>query len=914
MTLILIFLINWGLIKIMRRFITYLILFTVIVCASCSDEIIEAEGRSEDGPFCGTLSLNVSAGSSEVGTRSLNFNDGATVTLNSLWVGIYDIESGKRIGRTRIDNFDKSVLSGTASRNIVTVDFYSERTNPEVLVVGVSNYEGVVTWDRTPAIEAVEAADTWSQLVEIDIDAQSAYAGSKGEDPSSQAPFLMGYYLESEGLSRVPKFDQIDHYGEASVAIYPERAANAASVRLVTDESGVLYIPSGALTLRRMVSNINVNIESSDNIKISDVRFKAFNNPQVVYLVQRRTDTKNRSHVDWQVMSPNRADMFLSSDGSYTGNPTYKDYTEWKTANANGGMGFSFQHFENKHWGFGDLKSFSDREAKNDDGTFKALSPSSSAPYNDHASYFKIKMHATDTKTGRSGEIEYTVHEGLCNTDDGRATEDQSVRMKDYGSFRNTNYTYTVTVNGFENIIVNASLDEDSEEHNNGQSGIIWDLRYANGESYQIPEEGGAYGEMKFGRDANIAFRLYWNSVDGQKVDICYNYPDNTAGMFGGFWPDSDSNTVFADNINVLNSLPANLANAVKITDGVSEYTVTEFLSNMNPAKTYRFKFDAYEGAWDEDQRESMRALYVFDRNELNVDYDRCSSYGRIYIAEQYPRDIRPTVGFNTSNTVWHSAIHSTSENKWCGCVNSKIDLVWKHDNAFEGYYIEIDGRREKISRQDLPSYLSTLNGSTVVTYPYITDRVTDKTYDVTITPIPADKSFKGKATVVAGALAVYPTQWLMNSTPLWKDLNINGKTYADVEYRGLELFHNHSTANTSVKGNYISFGGAGNTTTRVIRFYTVKSGKITVSMCSNASGTSTGIDNSRYLQVDQVKYDEKGNQVIIKRQNLQSQGLPFAGYPANRVIDISIEEPCWIYVYGVGSNTRTHGITFEAY
>ncbi|MCH5329108.1 MAG: hypothetical protein J1E02_08810, partial [Coprobacter sp.] len=122
---------------------------------------------------------------------------------------------------------------------MVTVDFYSDRANPEVFVVGIANFEDVTTWDKTPIIDAIEAADSWGELVEIDVDAVSAYAGDKGENNVSQTPFLMGYYLESAGMSRVPKFNQFE--GSEAVSIYPENAAGAMTIKLVTDDAGEIY-------------------------------------------------------------------------------------------------------------------------------------------------------------------------------------------------------------------------------------------------------------------------------------------------------------------------------------------------------------------------------------------------------------------------------------------------------------------------------------------------------------------------------------------------------------------------------------------------------------------------------------------------------------------------------------------------
>lgn len=909
--------------EIKKLFIYFWAAVFAFLFAACTDDIFENDSSvdGEGAPFSGKLTLKVAAGASGISSRAVNMNDGATVKVQSLWVGVFEKMTGKRVGSTRIDGFDRTLSSGSPSRDEITVDFYSDYANPEVFVLGVANYEDVTTWDGTPVIDAVQAVGSLQELVQIDVDAASAYAGDKGENPISQAPFLMGYYLDSQGMTRVPKYDQLQSSDEAAVPFYPENAFEAMTIKLFTDEEGELYVPAGALTLRRLVTNVNVNLNPAPGIEISDVSYRVFNQPQTVYLVQRRTDTAAaRNFADWQAASPNRGDCFVSESGALSGKPAYVDDADWRTDVLTDGKSFSFQHFENKHWGLTDLKSFSDRETLNADGTLRALSPDGSKPYNNYASYFKIRMHVNDRNKGRNGDITYTIHEGMVNTDDGRRAETDAERMKDFGSFRNTNYTYTVNINGMDNIVVNASMEEENEGHFAGQEGKIWQLIYANGDNRQIPESGGTYGQLKFDASASIAFRIFGTDDQGNPVDFCYNFPNNGASFLGGFWPDNSSRTVFTSNPADLAKLPENLRSGLRVTDGSRDYNVEEFIAAFDSSKTYYFKFNNYNGAWEDDPRENMRALYLFDRNELNEDFDGCSTFGKIYVAEQYPFDNRPALPFNKNGVIGHTALHETSENKWCGCVNSSIDMIWTHDSAFEGYFVEVGGYKEKISKEDLPLYLKTVSGKQAVVYPYITDRLagSETPYNVTITPIPANKNYKGEATVVTGMLAVYPSSWIVKSTPLWKDLNINGKTKIDVEYRGLELYQDNATANGSVKGSYLSFAGSSNTTNRVLRFYTVKSGKLTVKVCSNAGlpsgAASNSLDTSRYMLASLVKYDQNGNQVIIKTISLEDQYVPYNNTTADRVFDIAIDEPCYVYVTMSGGNIRVHAISFDAY
>ena len=901
-------------------------LLMLLQLGGCREEDFGGDPTAQDGPCSGTIAIDLTPFAGAVRTRALDMEDGATININTLWIGVYNKETGRKIGST-VDQTRRRLTTGVIAKNQITVDFYSESANPEVCIVGVANFDGVKDAAGNPIVSLLDEADTWNALMELSVDAESAYAGDKGQAEGASAPFLMGYFLNATGLTRAPKFNQFQK--SDGVAMYPATAQEAMKARLngTLDTDRDIYVPAGALVLRRLVSNVKVNIVPGDGVTVSNISYKVFNMPSTLYLAQRRTDTESPSnHSTWQSRSPNYADRFVASDGSLLRSGAYYD-SDWTSVDD---PTFSFQHFENKHWGAPGVTTFSQREAKTTGGRFAALCPGDQAPYNNYGSYFKIKMTVTDA-SGRMGDVEYTIHEGLCNNDNGQTTDDDAERYRDFASFRNNNYTYTINVNGINKIIVNAESDEEGSDHLNGQQGSIWEVEYA-GEKNRIPNTGGTYGNMRFDANANLAMRFYWNDRNGNLYDYAYiNMADQTLlqrvladSSLAKVWPVTTSTKFLTSPAQI----PAAINGIFTITTSSgASYTLSQFLSlgSYSASEDYHISI----GAYDTDEIEGnprvyMRALYLMDTNKIHVDrYDGCSMAGKIYAAEQYPEANYTPFSLSDADMIWHNAFHDDAGQagyKWCGTTYSRVYLTWIHHTEARGYVINVDGKTFRID--DASQYVEQWNGKDIVKYPLYTTDFSVGKHDVTFTPIVDENVYQPVAYTATGALDLISPEWWVKSTPGLKDINTNGKTKFDYEFYGLEYSQTNSTANASSKGSYISYGGGPNLTDRVLRIFVTKSGEMTSYVRSNLTDGVKTDSKDRFAEI-MIVYEDQVGKITINdlRNGLYPDQYWKAANPLTRDGTISrydtkhnhftLDRPAYVYFCNNNGNALYYGFKY---
>ena len=879
-----------------KHILTYILLFLsyAVVLTSCSDDASEgATGR--DRELKGTLIFNLSTPDVSLRTRAVNTETGASILMKNLWVGVFSTTDGTCIGSKKYDNMNKVLQSGVVFNKLLSVDFVAADENlPLAYVVAVANYDGVTTWDGR-RLDGIlpdyndHASITWDKIINLDIDTKSAYAGNKGEDENANAPFLAGFFQNAISLSQNPKIDQFAYANVGPTAIYPSAAANGMDIELGDASDNNIYVAAGALCLRRLVSHNTVNINMSNGYEVTAVKYKRFNMPRVVYMLQRRTDiNRYSSFEEWQRNSPNCADHYLTK-GHYDANDDafpYANDEAWISLEINSWENtehaeFVFDHFENKHWGFGDLQSQNDREARNADGTFAALCSGQGDAYNNFASYFVLQMHIINKQTGESADVEYTLHEGFCNDDDGHRTSTLAEKCHDFGSFRNVNYTYNINISGIEDITASVTGDE-GQEPLNDQSGTIWQMNYANGPSNApISIDGGTYDYngkyMSFSDTPDLGFRIYGRDDNGNLVDVCYNMPDGMYEGFSGLWPTGE-HTVIADLDNA--SIPATLLNEMQIGSANVNYCdVVNFIKgiqnrSINPTDQFSAKFSHYDGTGFTSNY--MRGLYIFDRNAANPNYH--VAYG----AEQYPFEKKGKFIFDKNKIAWDntfyknassvSNVFATTSQIFYGAECSKIDLRWEHDEHVLGYSISVFNATYThptivIDSDQLQQYLQVVNGTTYFIYPLNTaafprrpDNAANN-YSFSVTPIVDTSMYEGTETVViqhnangddATSIRVCSTLWDITSTRDWKDLNIAIDATFEVHYRGLHLLSpDHTTPSSyNKKGQYICFGAGGTVDSRYFSFWASVPGKFEVKCTSHSA------DTNRPLKVAQMSED----------------------------------------------------------
>lgn len=483
--------------------------FLIALFSSCTkDYLIQESGVShlESDEY----EFNLLVEDASVRTRAVDFNETGALRINQVWMGVFDVGTGACVSKSKKILDYKTIQSGTTHNNLLKI--YLEKPNYEgnFVMVAIANYLAVMDENGEDLDSRLMAEDlTWTKFNQIAVDATTAYSSPH----NGLVPVLAGFVYNNEYTSDSHiKINQFDN-DKTGVKLSPHQLQDKLTVN--GNSSDGYNISNHTLKLRRLVANINVNIQLTEEalnekeLELTDVSYKRYNMPKGVYIIERRT-----------------TDCEISNDGSYTpGNfPTeanlspnwadlnpadsYYNDSDWQYGNT---TGFSFQHFANKHWARVKPRTQSEREAC----TLKDTDPLTGenryyytalvgvnrdeTDFNNYASYFVVKMHLTDKKNGRALEAEYTIHEG-CTSDelgnalkpyqtdnDGNILYDEITKrpipneevFQDFVVARNIDYTYNIFINGVEDIYYNVTKDD---KHFSGQGGKVWEFFYVNQE------------------------------------------------------------------------------------------------------------------------------------------------------------------------------------------------------------------------------------------------------------------------------------------------------------------------------------------------------------------------------------------------------------------------------------------------
>lgn len=485
------------------------------VMPSCSDDSLIDGISGSDTMSEGIVSLDFEVPFGDLRTRGADALGNTDV--NNLWVGVYDITTGNRVGA----NFFAGSSTGSIKLPIVYYD-----AHPTVVVVGVANYEGAKDYANTDLEALLDGADTWESFLNINV-ATPEVNGHYAVDPNAPQ-VMMG--LLTEATSKRPFFTLGSNNG---VGVSNASGYNKNLLANKDQQYGTIVheFTLGKIYLQRLYSQVNVSVQAGDGVEVSDVSYRRVHMPKAVYLAERPMWTGSiKTWNNFKAGTPNFADTQLNPGGTYmTNTGDYYDSDsedEWTAANSDNS--FSFAHLENKHWapqevnvagltGHDQREAFSDKENKVVAGL--------GSYYNNQASYYVVRMNVLDQKNHRSGQVEYTIHEGFINDANGEAAS-APTKNGDYASFRNMIYNYTITVNGLNYI--NYNVEAEDGAHHDGASGTIWDAKILNlGANNE--------GQIDVTPADDLVVRFYVGRGDNEEpLDFISGQADNTAGMY---WP-----------------------------------------------------------------------------------------------------------------------------------------------------------------------------------------------------------------------------------------------------------------------------------------------------------------------------------------------------------------------------------------
>ncbi len=424
---------------------------------SCSDDIDYRGSVVPDGEDA-KLTLKVSV------TEATHLSRATSDSyVKSLWIGIYNAKSG---ACTFNQTFEENKEAGNHIPQSLSLDCKSG----ESYIVAVANYDefygkNLQTNVEKPLAEMLGEALTWADYCAIAIEQNM----SSGDNDLSVAE-------PSGELIMSGTYDKTDH-----------SASLPSNIEAVAIQAGTSTL-TGAIHLRRLWTENTLNIRADGDIIDMELQnIEVFNVPKYSWIQDRQLADAGIIAEDIAVV--NAGDMIDSrplDNAAYLSSMRFTPPSEIQVSN--GVYTFRFWQFENKRTGT--ATSYEDREREVKDngkntGIFTSLCANQKGDANNNATYVKINATITyrnpgsmvnpdDVQTGdnagqlpnsaasRTAEVTYIVHLGYIGND-----------PTDFNCYRNSKYTYNITAESVNKILVEAF---NGDEKQPGAEGTVTDV------------------------------------------------------------------------------------------------------------------------------------------------------------------------------------------------------------------------------------------------------------------------------------------------------------------------------------------------------------------------------------------------------------------------------------------------------
>lgn len=415
----------------------------VVAFAGCTDEIEYPDDEGAGRPV--TLSVNVRLPEMTPISRS-DMAAGLDGRVESLWIGVYSASSQKRTGQ--YSNKDLNASPTHENMESVKIDALTGRS----YIVAVANFEGRSAHNGTEVVsleDALFAADTWEKF--NNLSTMFDTEGDINADVPLNVLLMSGHYIDGTHANG-------DHTQIEAVTI---------------PATGTL---PRAIHLRRTISQVRFNVTyNPDNIEDFEVvGWTVHNVPNQCWVYEHTGGTLNAGDL-----------RTVGTKGSYQHTPT----TNVVTHNGNT-YSFDWWQVENKRTGLeppeshnkkGDYYSYREEEFKTAEGglntgKYKSLVTAVDAEdlSNNNATFVELRVRMSLKVDEKGDEINgarvvdgvYTVHLGYCEGS-GKS------KAQDFNCRRNSKYTYTVTINNVNDILVEARKEG---EPTPGGEGMVSDV------------------------------------------------------------------------------------------------------------------------------------------------------------------------------------------------------------------------------------------------------------------------------------------------------------------------------------------------------------------------------------------------------------------------------------------------------
>ena len=429
-----------------RKFLGFFVIAVAALVAGACDDRLDAPSVpgdvEEDLPAVIQLRIDVAD------RAQLSRADVPDTRITSLWIGIFSATTGDLKGRYVVS--DAEIDNIEHQKKTITI---SDTRSGLMHIVGIANYEHryVVHKNESGEIETLPMTEALAALSNyndyLSLAATYTADGDVTVDQPINAMLMSGVYTEENhtDLASAPV--------ETTVHVTPSTKASP-------------YVAPGTIHLRRLISQNTFNVSyNAANIRSMDiVNWQVHNVPNSAWL---------RERYDGEM--PLNAGEVITIDGV-----SVVDTHQFTAVSRSGNKAsFSFWQLENRHTGLEPDETFNssnyydyrENEFKNSDGSnsgkYKSLLESvDDGSYRANATYvtFTADLEMLVDENGnsladvglksRNVRARFTVHLGYCENKD-----NEKLRAMDFNCRRNAKYTYNVTLNNVNSMVVEAESD-----------------------------------------------------------------------------------------------------------------------------------------------------------------------------------------------------------------------------------------------------------------------------------------------------------------------------------------------------------------------------------------------------------------------------------------------------------------------
>lgn len=438
----------------------------LLLLTSCKDEDWYGNGHCPEGEPA-TISLKISIPDMDVRTRAA-MSDADASKVNDLWVGIYNVTTGKCTyngyfpnltnDRHHVLNKLEGINTKSGKSRIVAVANVTGINNEGYCSLALTPESGetIAEGTRKELKVLLKAADTWEKFTAI-----SAAHVNPENVSSFDANLVMAGVYQTYGDDTDDKWD------------------NDQTVDIQVGNNTL----SGALHLRRLLSYIKFNIFAADDeqnkvygLNVDLKSWRVCNNPALSFLHEQEGNAGDKA-----VFLKTGTGNDPAVESNYASSNISYDF-EKGTVNEKECRMFDFYQYENKHQGVSTLTGYHEREKEHQNsdtkntGIYSSLCSSADKTADDYWNNFatfvefsaEVSYYLDENRSKlRTGNVIYRIHLGYC---EGGGEE---TKAKDFNCRRNTQYTYNVTIKGLDKVVVEAK--KGSTPYQNGVEGEVYD-------------------------------------------------------------------------------------------------------------------------------------------------------------------------------------------------------------------------------------------------------------------------------------------------------------------------------------------------------------------------------------------------------------------------------------------------------